>query len=74
VQTEALSGATTYTLTLINNTILASSLVYVTCFSAVGTTGMYLISEVATGGAVTMNFAFTASYTGAAQIIFFVVN
>jgi hypothetical protein len=71
VITEALSNATTYTLIITNSAIAPSSQVYADCWIDVGT--MRLTGTASRAGAATLTFAFSAPFTGTAQIIFLVV-
>jgi hypothetical protein len=71
VVTEALSNATTYTLNITNSTIAPASQVYADCWVDVGM--MRLTGTASSAGAATLTFAFSAPFTGTAQIIFLVV-
>jgi hypothetical protein len=74
VTSESLTSQTTYTLTLINNTIVASSLVIPVAYTASGVITAGVTNVTPSNGSASIVLAFSASLTGTVKIFFQVLN
>ncbi len=73
VQSESLSGATTYTLTLTNSSVVSTSVLIVTPYTGSSTTAE--LTNVTPGsGSVMIAMKFSAAFTGILKIPFLVSN
>jgi hypothetical protein len=72
VTSESLSGATTYTLTLINNVVITTSILLVAAYT--GTTVANVTNISPSNGSATIVISFASAYTGTVKISFLVSN
>jgi hypothetical protein len=72
VTSESLAGASTYTLTLINSSVVSTSVLLVTLYT--GSTVVNLTNIAPSNGSVTITLGFASSFTGTVKIAFVVSN